>query len=383
MRGVARKDYRPAAMAWLVGLTLALSSIGLMPQAAAAQSTVIQCDRILNVTTWNRQLSAVNTNEVLCYQYSGAAIAAEMQRLNGPALIELQVTRGAFDVFVFVAPAATSNLAEQLNEVPLVAGSGWRSFAFNNVSAANNYVVAVAPATEARGNYRLRVRVAQGVQPSPTAIGPVTIFPTTTNAPCSRYAFSLSALCVDPYPAAFNGAISVLWRIADFRYGELDQGDGQGFKGPIAREQRVVVPNITTPRVIRLRWWDTAGRQFIDSVLAQVGQPVATAAPTVNPNAFPCSRAGIGISNLCVDQPYPVPLGTSAFVVWRINDFRYGEFDKGDGQGFKGPIAREQRVEVPNITSPRLIRLRWVDSSNQWREDSFLIQVAGAPTPIP
>jgi hypothetical protein len=75
--------------------------------------------------------------------------------------------------------------------------------------------------------------------------------------------------------------------------------------------------------------------------------------------------------------------GTSAFVVWRIADFRYGEFDNGNGQGFRGPIAREQRVEVQNVTSPRLIRLRWVDSSNQWREDSFVIQVDDMVTPIP
>jgi hypothetical protein len=377
---------RRAAQATLVFLAIAgmvMASFGAWPQPAAAQATVINCDRILSVTTWSRQLSAVNTNEVLCYQYSGAAIAGEMQRVNGTALVELQVTRGAFDVFVFLAPAATTNLAEQLNDEPITAGGGWRGFAFANVSPSNNYVVAVAPATEARGNFRLRVRVAQGAQPTAQPVGPVNIFPTTTDAPCSRYAFGLAALCIDPYPVAFNGSISVLWRINDFRYGELDQGDGQGFRGPIAREQRVVVPNITTPRVIRLRWVDTAGRQFVDSILAQVGQPIATVAPTANPNFFPCSRAGIGISNLCVEQPFPVRRGASASVVWRIADFRYGEFDRGDGQGFRGPILREQRVEVPNVTGPRLIRLRWVDSSNQWREDSFVIQVADSPTPIP
>ena len=71
-------------------------------------------------------------------------------------------------------------------------------------------------------------------------------------------------------------------------------------------------------------------------------------------------------------------------MLWRIADFLYGEFDNGNGQGFKGPILREQRVEVPNVTGPRLIRLRWIDSSNQWREDSFVIQVVdGVVTPIP
>jgi hypothetical protein len=383
MRCVAQTKGRRAGRLVLFSLLLALAAGTALPQPASAQTTVIDCDRILNVTTWNRQLSAVNTGDVLCYQFSGAAIAGEMLRVNGAALIELQVTRGAFDMFVFLAPAATTNLADQLNDTPVTAGSSWRSFPLASVSAANNYVIAVAPATEARGNYRLRMRVAQGAQPTAIPVGPVNIFPTTTDAPCSRFAFGLSALCIDPYPVAFNGAISVLWRITDFRSGELDQGDGQGFRGPIAREQRVEVPNITTPRVIRLRWVDTAGRQFVDSILAQAGPPVATAAPTVNPSAFPCSRAGIGISNLCVEQPYPVRRGASAFAVWRIADFRYGEFDKGDGQGFRGPILREQRVEVPSVAGPRLIRLRWLDSSNQWREDSFVIQVTDSPTPIP
>jgi hypothetical protein len=386
MKDFAQRQHRSAllnGLALLAGVAMMLGGVVASPQPVAAQSTIINCDRVFNVTTWSRQISAVNTAEVLCYQYSGAAIASEMQRLNGTALVELQVTRGAFDVFVFQAPAAATNLAEQLNDDPVSAGGGWRSFAFNNVSAANNYVVAVAPATEARGNFRLRVRVAQGVQPTAIPIGPVNIFPTTTDAPCSRYAFGLAALCIDPYPVAFNGAISVLWRIADFRSGELDQGDGQGFRGPIAREQRVVVPNVTAPRVIRLRWVDATGRQFVDSILAQVGAPAMTPTPALNPGAFPCSRPGIGSSNLCVEQPFPVRRGTSAFVVWRIADFRYGEFDNGNGQGFRGPIAREQRVEVQNVTSPRLIRLRWVDSSNQWREDSFVIQVDDMVTPIP
>lgn len=369
----------------LMGVIL-MAGVIAAPQPAFAQSTVISCDKVIGVTSWNRQLSAVNTGDVLCYQFSGAAIAAEVQRVNGAALIELQVSRGAFDVFVFIAPATSANLAEQLNDAPITAGSNWRSFAFNNVSPAVNYVVAIAPASEARGNHRLRVRVAPGALPPATAIPlppPNTTFPTTTDAPCSRFALSLSGLCIDPFPVAFNGTLSVLWRIPDFRFGELDMGDGRGFVGPIAWQQKVAVPNVVAQRVIRLRWMDTSGRQFVDSILAQVGPPAITPMPTVNPNAFPCSRAGMGISNLCVEQPFPVRRGTSAFVVWRIVDFRFGEFDSGDGRGFVGPIAREQRVEVPNVNAPRLIRLRWVDSTNQWREDSFVIQVTDAATPIP
>jgi hypothetical protein len=385
MRGLQRTDCAWRTLpASLLGIVL-LAGVIASPLPASAQSTVITCDRVVNASPWNRQLSAVNTGDVLCYQFSGAAIAAEVQRLNGAALIELQVSRGTFDAFVFIAPATSANLADQMNDAPVAAGSAWRSFAFNNVSPALNYVIAIAPATEARGNYRLRV--VPGAVPPATAIpiptAQVTLFPTTADAPCSRFALSLSGLCIDPFPVPFNGTLSVLWRIPNFRFGELDSGDGRGFVGPIAWQQKVEVPNITAPRVIRLRWIDTAGRQFVDSIWAQVGPPAITPTPTVNPNAFPCSRAGMGISNLCVEPPYPVRRGTSAFVVWRIVDFRFGEFDSGDGRGFVGPVGREQRVEVQNVNAPRLIRLRWVDSSNQWREDSFVIQVTDAATPIP
>lgn len=365
--------------------SVSMGLAGVAAQPASAQSTILNCDKVIGVTPWNRQLSAVNTSDVLCYQVAGAALAAEVQRVNGAALIEMQVSRGAFDVFVFIAPATSANVAEQLNDTPITAGSNWRSFAFNNIAATVNYVIAVAPASEARGNYRLRVRVAPGAVPAtpiPLPTPAITFFPTTSDAPCSRFALSLSGLCIDPFPVAFNGTLSVLWRIPDFRSGELDMGDGRGFVGPIAWQQKVNVPNIVAPRVIRLHWTDTSGRQFVDSILAPVG-PSPASTPTVNPNAFPCSRAGMGISNLCVEPPYPVRRGTSAFVVWRIVDFRFGEFDSGDGRGFVGPIAREQRVEVPNVNAPRLIRLRWVDSTNQWREDSFVIQVTDAPTPIP
>jgi hypothetical protein len=64
-----------------------------------------------------------------------------------------------------------------------------------------------------------------------------------------------------------------------------------------------------------------------------------------------------------------------AYAVWNISDFSYGEFDRGDGQGFVGPIAHEQKVEVPNVTGPRLVQLRWKDTAGNWHYDSFTIQV--------
>ncbi len=99
------------------------------------------------------------------------------------------------------------------------------------------------------------------------------------------------------------------------------------------------------------------------------------AANTSSGDSFPCSRAGIGASNLCIEQPYPVPQGGTAYAVWNILDFSYGEFDRGDGQGYKGPIYGQQRVEVPGIDAPRTIRLRWIDKSGAERVDTFTIQV--------
>ena len=98
--------------------------------------------------------------------------------------------------------------------------------------------------------------------------------------------------------------------------------------------------------------------------------------PYNNPlNTFPCTKTYFNESNLCILQPYPVKVGSTAYAVWNISNFSYGEFDKGDGQGFVGPIAHEQQVGIPNVTSPRLIQLRWKDTAGNWHADSFTIQV--------
>jgi LysM repeat protein len=91
--------------------------------------------------------------------------------------------------------------------------------------------------------------------------------------------------------------------------------------------------------------------------------------------AFPCTKPYFNESNLCILQPYPVKIGTTAYAVWNISDFTYGEFDRGDGQGFKGPILHEQKVDIPNVTGPRTVQLRWKDHAGNWRYDSFWIQV--------
>ena len=91
--------------------------------------------------------------------------------------------------------------------------------------------------------------------------------------------------------------------------------------------------------------------------------------------AFPCTKGYFNASNLCIQQPYPVKIGSTAYAVWNISDFTYGEFDMGDGRGFVGPITKEQRVAIPNVTGPRLIQLRWQDHAGNWQYDSMMLQV--------
>ncbi len=119
-----------------------------------------------------------------------------------------------------------------------------------------------------------------------------------------------------------------------------------------------------------------------DSSSAPLPQPQdATNAPALpasmpfNGDSFPCSRPGLNRSNLCVLQPYPAKRGSAVSVVWRIADFRQGEFDSGDGRGYVGPINAEMRVDLPEVTAPRMVRLRWTDTSGRAHEDTFLVQV--------
>jgi hypothetical protein len=327
--------------------------------AAAQTDELIGCDTVRNLgNAWRNMQSGRNIAVVACYVIPGA----QVQAAGGTLVVEVRVTSGAFDAFVIPGAAAVGAAlpAQQLNAAPV--GNAF-------------YTVAIAPAVDGvRGSFQLRMRSIGTALPTPTPIplppSGATVFPTTTDRACSvAGGFALSNLCIETWPVAPGATAYAVWRIADFRYGEFDRGDGQGFRGPIAAQMRVDVPNVTAPRLVRLRWFDTANREYIDSIVIQVGAP--TLPPTVD--TFPCSRAGIGVSNLCIEQPYPVPAGSTAYAVWRIVSFRSGEFDKGDGRGFQGPINAEQRVEIPNVTGPRTIRLRWVDAAGVTREDSFTI----------
>ena len=353
--------------------------LAVVPHTAHADD-LISCDTVRNLgTAWRNVQSGRNIGVVACYQVPGGAVLAQGQSL----LIEVRVTSGAFDAFVIVGAAAAGEArdARQFNADPILAGTGWQPFVFAPIVSLP-YTVVIAPAIDGtRGSYQIRMRAAGSpvviaptaipVLPTPIPVGSTIVLPTTFDRGCSSSGAALSNLCIETYPVAAGGTAYALWRIPNFVKGEFDKGDGAGFRGPINAEMRVDVPNVTAARMVRLKWTTTTGQEYIDSLVIQVGNLAAV--PVIDP--FPCSRSGVNLSNLCIEQPYPFRAGGKAVVVWRIASFQYGEFDRGDGTGYKGPINHEQRIEITNITSARTVRLRWVDGTGVTREDSFTIQV--------
>jgi hypothetical protein len=348
-----------------------------MARLARAQD-LISCDTVRTLgNNWRSTQTGRNIGVVACYQVPGGAVLSFGQTL----LIEIRVTSGAFDAFAISGTAAIGEAkdAQQLNPSPILAGTGWQPFAFGPI-ANLPYTIAIAPTVDGtRGSFQLRMRgiggtVVPPVQPTPIPLPPsgTIVLPTTFDQRCSTAGVNLSNLCLEAWPVSAGATAFALWRIPNFVRGEFDRGDGAGFRGPINPEMRVEVPNVTVPRVVRLKWTAANGQEYIDSILIQVG---GVPAPPASIDPFPCSRPGIGVSNLCVEQPYPARVGSTVSVVWRIASFQYGEFDKGDGAGFKGPVNREQRIDIPNVTAARTVRLRWVDASGVLREDSFTIQV--------
>ncbi len=106
--------------------------------------------------------------------------------------------------------------------------------------------------------------------------------------------------------------------------------------------------------------------------------------PQVLPTAPPQGQL-VGERGVLRVNANPVPAGTTVFASWNIPNFKSGEFDRGDGQGFRGPVAQVMQVDVPGVTAARTIRLRWVDLNNQVLEDAITINVVGqgvAPPPV-
>ncbi|MFN4294718.1 MAG: Ig-like domain-containing protein [Thermoflexales bacterium] len=107
--------------------------------------------------------------------------------------------------------------------------------------------------------------------------------------------------------------------------------------------------------------------------------PIVTLPP--QPTAPPQGQL-VGDKGVLRVNANPVPSGATVFASWNIPNFKSGEFDRGDGQGYRGPVAQVMQVDVPAVIGPRTIRLRWVDLNNQVFEDSITINVVGQNAPI-
>ncbi|MDW8053413.1 MAG: SH3 domain-containing protein [Anaerolineae bacterium] len=233
-------------------------------------------------------------------------------------------------------------------------GVGWviGDYVQPNAAAANVPVVAAPPRPT--------------LPPAPPTLVPLVPLATPTPAqPQAQLVGPRGVLRVEANPVPFGGTAFAVWNIPNFRDGEFDKGDGQGFKGPIAQVMRVDIPGVISNRVIKLRWRDLNGVQQEDSLtLVVAGQ-----------GALP-TRGPLGVLNV---EANPVPFGGTGYAYWSIPNFRDGEFDKGDGQGFKGPIAQVMRVDIPGVTSNRTLKLRWRDLNGNQQEDTLTLVVAQAP----
>ena len=194
-------------------------------------------------------------------------------------------------------------------------------------------------------------------------------FPGVTKGPVA----TPGILTVENNPVQSGATTFANWTIPNFKSGVFDRGDGAGYVGPVSSPQRVDISSVTGPRTLKLLWFDTAtpSQQHIDSLVLNVSN---VAVPTT------------GV--LSVEQN-PVAPGATTYANWDITTatttgFKSGTFDRGDGNGFQGVIASKQRVDIPNVTSQRTVRVQWTDASGQLRIDSLVLNVSGTPvTPQP
>jgi len=250
--------------------------------------------------------------------------------------------------------------------------------------AANNVPVVAAPALPAAPVVANNPARAAPANPAPSGnvqiipIGPVvTAAPPAVAAPPAASGPLLGSrniLKVNVNPVSSGGTLYATWSIPNFRDGEFDRGDGSGFKGPIAGSMTVDVPGITGARTLVLRWRDTGGQQLEDTIVVQGGisGSGSVVAPPPQTGSLTGSRSVLRINT------NPVNSGSTVYATWSIPNFKEGEFDKGDGAGFKGPIAGSMTVDIPNVTSSRNITLRWRDTGGQQLEDTLVLQVAGS-----
>ena len=126
----------------------------------------------------------------------------------------------------------------------------------------------------------------------------------------------------------------------------------------------------------------------LPAVVVQPAQPAQPVQPVliipIGPTAVPPSvatavpsAATVGSRNVLKVNANPIGSGGTVYATWSIPSFKEGEFDKGDGRGYIGPINGNMTVDVPSVTVPRTIRLRWRDTAGQQLEDTLIVQVSG------
>ncbi|MFN3706456.1 MAG: hypothetical protein ACK4WM_10750, partial [Thermoflexales bacterium] len=199
-------------------------------------------------------------------------------------------------------------------------------------------------------------------QPTVALVPLVPLATPTPAAPPAQTVGPLGVLRVEQNPIPAGGTTFAFWTIPNFREGEFDKGDGRGYVGPIAGTMRVDVPGVMSNRQIKLRWRDLNGSQFEDTLTLMVSGQASGGGP-----------ARIGPLGVLRVEQNPIPMGGTTFAFWSIPNFRDGEFDKGDGRGYVGPIAGTMRVDVPGVFGTRQIKLRWRDLNGNQMEDTLTI----------
>jgi uncharacterized protein YraI len=106
--------------------------------------------------------------------------------------------------------------------------------------------------------------------------------------------------------------------------------------------------------------------------------PLVTQAPVIPPTPAPAAST-VGSRNVLRINANPVAPGSTVYASWNIPNFREGSFDRGDGQGFKGPVAQAMTVDVPGVGGQRTVSLKWKDTSGAEFSDSVTIFIAGQP----
>lgn len=251
-------------------------------------------------------------------------------------------------------------------------GVGWviKDYVQAN-AAANNVPVASAPPKPVQPT---TAPAAQAPAQPPALVPLVTVAPPQVAAPAAPGPLTGGAnvLKVEANPVAAGGTAFAYWNIPNFKEGCFDRGDGGGCKGPIAQSMRVDVPGLNGARTITLKWTDTNGAAQQDTLALNIsGAPVAAVAGSL-----------AGGANVLKVEANPVAAGATAYAFWNIPNFKEGCFDKGDGGGCKGPVAQAMRVDVPSVTGPRTLTLKWTDTNGAAQQDTLTLNTgAGAAAP--